>query len=65
LENKTIIIESTPKSQKKENATKTPRHQNTQKKENQMDLFGEILCFRALVAIKGLFGVDSSFTFKT
>ena len=47
-------INSTPKSQKKENATKTPSHQDSQKVYFQFLIFCASLCFRVFVAKKYL-----------
>jgi hypothetical protein len=43
-------VESTPKTRKIRNATKTPSHQKTPKPDNKYFNFGEIWCFSDLVA---------------
>ena len=48
----------------KGNATKTTENQYSQYKDNQNDIFGEILCFRVSLIKFLLPGVDSIFDFS-
>jgi len=57
----TTKFEPTPKIKNNNNATKTPRHKDSQSKENQETKLGVTWCLGAFVARKLLFGVDSNF----